>query len=147
MHPKPTRAALMAITAAFALSCASAAPNNAIELSLSGHKVKTELALTDAERERGLMFRTVLEDGNGMLFVFESEQRVSFWMKNTRIPLSVAYIAHDGTIREIHDMEPFSLAPVPSSYSVRYALEVPKGYFARIGIAPGYVIELPESVR
>jgi uncharacterized membrane protein (UPF0127 family) len=147
MQTRIAKFASVAIAAACALSCASAATKNVVEFTLSGHKLKAELAATETERERGLMFRTALEDGNGMLFVFESDQRVSFWMKNTRLPLSVAYIAHDGTIKEIHDMEPFSLESVPSSSSVRYALEVPRGYFERIGIRPGYVIELPESVR
>ena len=82
-----------------------------------------------------------------MLFVFDSDERLSFWMKNTLIPLSIAYIASDGTIREILDMEPHSLAPVPSQYSVRYALEVPKGWFSRAGVRVGDRVSIPESVR
>jgi uncharacterized membrane protein (UPF0127 family) len=99
--------------------------------------VKAEIARTDAERARGLMYRKELKDGSGMLFVFERDEMLSFWMKNTLIPLSNAYIASDGRIMEIHDMEPGSLNPVKSGRSVRYALEVPRGWFGRAGIAPG----------
>jgi uncharacterized membrane protein (UPF0127 family) len=72
-----------------------------------------------------------------MLFVFERDQILSFWMKNTYIPLSIAFIAGDGRIAEIHDMEPLSLASVRSSRSCRYALEVPLGWFARAKINVG----------
>jgi uncharacterized membrane protein (UPF0127 family) len=99
--------------------------------------LEAELARTDRERETGLMFRTELEDGKGMLFIFEHDQVLSFWMKNTLIPLSIAYIAYDGTIVDIRDMQPQVLQPVQSTRSVRYALEVPQGWFARAGIKTG----------
>jgi uncharacterized protein len=131
-----------------AVSCSSPARTKApVTLSLGGKTVIVELAQNDADRERGLMFRDSLEDGKGMLFVFPSDQRLSFWMKNTKVPLSIAYISHDGTIKEIFDMKPFSLDTTASSFSVRYALEVPQGYFSRIGVKPGDKIGLPESVR
>lgn len=110
-------------------------------------EIVAEIARTPSERETGLMFRKNLEDGRGMLFVFASEERLNFWMKNTLIPLSIAYIASDGTIREILDMEPRSLAPVPSQFSVRYALEVPQGWFARAGVREGDRVEIPESLK
>lgn len=106
-------------------------------------QVLAELAVSPEERERGLMFRKELKRGEGMLFVFEADQQLAFWMKNTSIPLSIAYLASDGTIREILDMEPFSLASHPSERSVRYALEVPKGWFAEVGLGPGDRFELP----
>jgi uncharacterized membrane protein (UPF0127 family) len=62
---------------------------------------------------------------------------MSFWMKNTLVPLSIAYIANDGRILEIYDMQPGNLTPVRSSRSARYALEVPQGWFDRVGITPG----------
>lgn len=110
-------------------------------------EVTAEIARTPRERELGLMFRKNLSDGSGMLFVFDSDERLSFWMKNTLVPLSIAYISSDGTIREILDMEPQSLAPVPSQYSVRYALEVPRGWFSRAGVRVGDRVTLPDSVR
>ena len=99
--------------------------------------VEVELAQTDEQRSTGLMYRTSLEDGKGMLFIFNEDQVLSFWMKNTLIPLSIAYIASDGRILEIYDMEPQNLTPVHSSRSVRYALEVPQGWFSRAGLEPG----------
>jgi len=105
--------------------------------------LEVELAQTDAERTTGLMYRTALEDGKGMLFIFERDQVLSFWMKNTLIPLSIAYIAYDGTIIDIRDMYPKNTSPVHSSRSVRYALEVPQGWFARAGVKPGDTVKLP----
>ena len=99
--------------------------------------IMAELAVTDAQREQGLMHRTELKDGNGMLFIFERDQILSFWMMNTLIPLSIAYIASDGRILEIYDMEPGNLNPVRSSRSARYALEVPQNWFSRAGVGIG----------
>jgi uncharacterized membrane protein (UPF0127 family) len=108
-----------------------------IETSRGRVVVKAEIARTPEQREQGLMHRTELKDGHGMLFIFERDQMLSFWMKNTLIPLSIAYITHDGRIIEIHDMEPGNLTPVQSSRSARYALEVPHGWFARAGVNVG----------
>ena len=99
--------------------------------------IKAEIARTEAQRAQGLMFRQELKDGNGMLFIFERDQILSFWMKDTFIPLSIAFIANDGRILEIHDMEPEDLSPVRSGRSARYALEVPQGWFDRAGIVIG----------
>ena len=99
--------------------------------------IMAEVARTPSQREQGLMHRKDLKDGNGMIFVFERDEMLSFWMKNTLVPLSIAYIAHDGRILEIHDMRPGDLNPVRSSRSARYALEVPQGWFDRVGIRPG----------
>jgi uncharacterized membrane protein (UPF0127 family) len=110
-------------------------------------KLLAEVADSDIERERGLMFRKDLADGAGMLFVFPSDQRLAFWMKNTQLPLSIAWIESNGTISEILDMTPFSLASVESSRFVRYALEVPQGWFARSGVQVGDRVVIPETQR
>ena len=102
-----------------------------------------EIADDEIERTRGLMHRKELKDGRGMLFVFDSDQRLSFWMKNTRIPLSIAYILSDGTIAQILDLEPLSEQPQASDRSVRYALEVPRGWFGRAGVEPGDRVVIP----
>jgi uncharacterized membrane protein (UPF0127 family) len=99
--------------------------------------VSVEIARTEEERQKGLMFRKELEDGRGMIFLFEKDQIMSFWMKNTLIPLSIAFISSDGYIVEIHDMEVGSLASVHSERSCRYALEAPRGWFTRAGIGIG----------
>ena len=87
------------------------------------------------------MGRESLEEDRGMLFVYDRDAKKSFWMKNTTIPLSIASIAADGTIREIYDMEPLSARTVDSKYSVRYALEVNQGAFDRHGIKAGDKVE------
>jgi uncharacterized membrane protein (UPF0127 family) len=111
----------------------------------SSATVLAEIARTGEQRSQGLMGRKSLADGEGMLFVFEADQILSFWMKDTLIPLSIAFIAHDGRILEIRDMEERSLRPVQSSRSARYALEVPQGWFSRAHIGPGDAIRsLPD---
>ncbi|MCL1815311.1 MAG: DUF192 domain-containing protein [Treponema sp.] len=103
--------------------------------------LEVELARTETEHAAGLMYRTELEDGKGMLFIFEKDEVRSFWMKNTLIPLSIAYISYDGKIIDIRDMHPHDTNPVRSSRSVRYALEVPHGWFSRAGIKTGDMVE------
>lgn len=104
---------------------------------------QVEIADTPESRKKGLMFREEMAPDQGMLFVFEEEKQVSFWMKNTEIPLSVAYISKSGYIREIHDLQPHSLNPVRSSHSVLYALELNQGVFRDKGIRPGDQVILP----
>ncbi len=105
----------------------------------------TEVAQSDEEKSRGLMFRTMLEDGKAMIFVYNEDIQMSFWMKNTVIPLSIGFLSSDGTIKEILDMQAHSLAPVPSAHYVRYALEVPQGWFSRAGLTVGDKFELPRG--
>jgi hypothetical protein len=113
-----------------------------VSIKVGPAQVLAEIANTETQRERGLMFRSSLADGRGMLFIFDSDQRLSFWMKNTRIPLSIAYISSDGTIRQISDLEPESLAAVSAERSVRYALEVPRLWFDRAGVKVGDRVDL-----
>ena len=103
-------------------------------------EIIVEIARTDQERAQGLMHRKKLPDGEGMIFIFERDEQLSFWMKNTVIPLSIAFIASDGRITEIKDMQPLDLNSVTSSRSVRYALETPQGWFKRAGVKPGDVV-------
>lgn len=103
-----------------------------------------EMAVTDEERSRGLMFRKELPDGTGMLFDFKQEQEVGFWMKNTYIPLDMIFIRADGTIRRIAaNTEPLSERTVPSSGAVRYVLEVIGGTAKKLGIEPGDKVSGP----
>lgn len=101
-----------------------------------------ELAIKPEERNYGFMNRKNIPDGTGMLFIFEHEQILSFWMKNTPHPLSIAFIDSRGKIRNIYDMKPFSLSSISSTVSCRYALEVPQGWFAKNNIKPGDSISL-----
>ncbi len=103
-----------------------------------------ELATNDAERERGLMFRKELPEGRGMLFDFKEERAVSFWMRNTFIPLDMIFIRADGRILSIaENTKPRSDALVPSGGPVRAVLEVIGGTAKKLGIAPGDRVESP----
>lgn len=116
-----------------------------IRLVVGEETFTVEVARTEAQREKGLMGRSELEENEGMLFVFESDRHLGFWMKDTEIPLSLAYVSKDGTIREIHELEPFSKRIVESAYAVRYALELNRGAFERADAEVGDRIEFPEG--
>lgn len=111
-------------------------------------EVEAEVADDRTERARGLMERTALAEDSGMLFVFEREQPLSFWMRNTLIPLSIAYIAADGRIVDIEDMEPLDdETKHPSAEPAQYALEVNQGFFEERGIEVGDTVESTEMGR
>jgi uncharacterized membrane protein (UPF0127 family) len=100
--------------------------------------ILAELAMRPEERERGLMFRETLEDGQGMLFAFPSIQVRSFWMKNTRIPLDMLFLDSDKRIVGIvHQAQPGSTKDVGVDEASQYVLEVPGGYCRRHGVRPG----------
>ena len=94
-------------------------------------------AATDATRTRGLMYRKELPTNHGMLFVFEQPSVQCFWMRNTVLPLSIAYMLDDGTITNIADMAPMTENSHCSTAPVRYALEMEQGWFAKHGIQAG----------
>ena len=104
--------------------------------------INTELAKTEEEQMYGFMNRKNIPDGTGMLFIFKDDRIASFWMKNTPTPLSIAYIDYSGKIKDIFDMTPFSLATIVSTGYVRYALEVPQGWFSKNGIKVGDYLDL-----
>lgn len=107
-------------------------------LTIGRESVIAEIAEKPAELEAGLMFRESLADNHGMLFVMPTVGPVSFWMKNTKIPLSIAYIDPRGAIAEIHELQPFNETPVRSLYpQIAYALEMPQGWFTKKNIWPG----------
>jgi len=99
--------------------------------------IRVELARTPEEREQGLMYRESLEEGRGMLFVFSDSQIRSFWMRNTLIPLDIAYIDETLTIIDIQAMEPETEDAHPSARPAMFALEVPLGWFQEKGIGVG----------
>jgi uncharacterized protein len=102
------------------------------------HAFQVEMAITPEEKERGLMFRRELPDGQGMLFDFQTDQPVAFWMKNTYIPLDMLFIRGDGRILRIaENTEPLSERNIPSGGPVRAVLEVIGGTAKKLGIAAG----------
>ncbi len=105
--------------------------------------INAEIAEKAEDRNHGFMERKNIPDGTGMLFIFERDQILSFWMKNTPHPLSIAYIDSKGKIRNIYDMTPYSLSSIVSTVSVRYALEVPQGWYKKNGITEGDTVLIP----
>lgn len=108
-----------------------------IPLQVDGVPVKVEVADHDAEREKGLMYRDALQAGEGMLFVYPDERQRGFWMRNTKIPLSIAYIDASGQIVHTADMDPFDESIVPSRLPAMYALEMSRGWFLAHGVGAG----------
>lgn len=111
-----------------------------IPLYIKGKEIWVEVAKTPAERATGLMGRRHLEKEEGMLFIFEEEGYHSFWMKDTLIPLSIAFIDREGRIVKITDMKPMTLTSHPPPQPILYALEMNQGWFSKNGIKPGDVV-------
>jgi len=116
---------------------AAAADLPTATLTIGAHKLTAEIAVTPAQREVGLMNRFSLKPDTGMLFVFERAEPLSFWMRNTYVALSIAFIGADGRILNIEDMQPQTDDPHRSKGAARYALEMKKGWFAERGIVAG----------
>jgi len=111
------------------------------QLNVGIHLMNVEIATDDATRTRGLMFRQQMAASNGMLFVFREAHVQCFWMRNTFIPLSVAFLDDDGVIVNIADMRPLDETSHCSAQPVRYVLEMNQGWFAQRGIGPQAVVE------
>ncbi len=108
-----------------------------ITLNAGMHNIRAEVALTPEQRATGLMYRREMAAHEGMLFVFEQAAPQCFWMKNTLLPLSIAFLADNGTVVNIADMKPQTLDSHCSAKPVRYALEMNQGWFAKRGIQTG----------
>ena len=131
------RAHLALLLAAASLAAAADASLPRPRLHAGGHAFNVEVASTPQQRELGLMGRTRLADDAGMLFVFEHKARHCFWMKDTPLPLSIAFVADDGSLVNIDDMQPQTQDHHCAQAAVRYALEVKQGSFRSKGIRPG----------
>ena len=108
-----------------------------VRLNAGIHNINAELASTPQQREIGLMFRTAMPANDGMLFAFEQPGQQCFWMRNTLIPLSVAFIGDDGSVVNIDDMKPRTDDSHCSAKPVRFVLEMNEGWFAKRGIKAG----------
>ena len=111
-----------------------------VKLSIGMHLIDAQLAQTPGQREIGLMFREQMPQNEGMLFVFEQPSEQCFWMRNTLIPLTAAFIADDGTVVNLEDMKPKTLDSHCSTKPVRYVLEMNQGWFSRKGIKSGFKV-------
>jgi uncharacterized membrane protein (UPF0127 family) len=129
------------------VSCQSQARTK-YDLVIKGKTVTVEIAATDEARTRGLMYREALAPDSGMLFIFSGEEQyLNFWMKNTSIPLVIAFIKADGIISEIRPMQPFSEETIASQEPVKYALEMEQGWFKLHNIKAGGKVYLSQEIK
>lgn len=134
-------------SAAFAATMAAAHALPSVHLRVAGHAITAEVARTPEQRETGLMERRSLPPDHGMLFVFRRDQDVCMWMKNTYLALSVAFIDARGRIVNVADMQPQTLDTHCAAGAVRYALEMPLGWFAEHHAGAGAAVrDLPASI-
>lgn len=131
------RLAVIAISIGFPTIAMSQGPLPSLTVTVEGHSVKAEVAATFESRMKGLMHREKLGKNDGMLFVFDQVGYHSMWMKNTLIPLSVAFLDEDGKIINIAEMQPHSEMQHMAAGPARYALEMNAGWFNERKIAPG----------
>jgi len=136
-----TTARLLVLLALLWLVPAARAQLPEISLTLNGHKLTAEVAQTNPARMQGLMHRRMLPENRGMLFVFDNVGIHGMWMKNTYIPLSVAFLDERGVIINIADMEPHTTDGHSATKPARYALEVNRGWFAKRSVKPGARVE------
>ena len=135
--------ATVSFCAALAFATEAAAQSSAqpmlstAKLTAGMHVITAEVANTDRTRMIGLMHRDRLAPNHGMLFVFDGKSQQCFWMRNTRLPLTIAFIDDDGTLLQLENMAPQTEDSHCSERPVRYALEMEQGWFAKRGIAPG----------
>ncbi len=155
LHSKTIRRQLLSFTVA---ACASWGVTTAwaqeepqldlqrTTLGISMHRIDTQVAMTPEQRQIGLMWRKSMPVHEGMLFIFEQPSQQCFWMKNTLIPLTAAFLEDDGTIVNMADMKPQTSSPHCSAKPVRYVLEMNVGWFAKKNIKAGAKISgLPKA--
>jgi len=140
MSPGQRIKAVLVFFLLFPISLAYSQNLPKIPLYIKDKEIRVEVARTPGERAEGLMNRKHLGKEDGMLFIFEEEGYHSFWMKNTLIPLSIAFIDKEGRIVKITDMKPLTLDSHPPPRPVLYALEMNQGWFSKNGIKAGDVV-------
>ncbi|MBN1336575.1 MAG: DUF192 domain-containing protein [Deltaproteobacteria bacterium] len=112
-----------------------------LPLEVGGHGVRAEVADTPELRARGLMYRDAIGPDEGMLFVYPASEALSFWMENTRIPLTIAFVSASGEIVRLRDLAPFDRTSVSSGAPALYALEMNRGWFDANGVGVGARVE------
>lgn len=158
---RPTRAVVVAVAAVLALAGGTCSPGRGatdkndlstmrtVPIEIVGRTTYTAyVADENATRTLGLMNTTAdeLADDRGMIFVFDRDEYLSFWMRNTIIPLDIAFIRSDGTIVKMHTMQPLDESGYPSIEPARFALEVKAGQFAQHGVVAGDHVNIPPSL-
>lgn len=117
-----------------------------VKMTLGGKPFTIEVARTDGQRQRGLMYRESLPSDHGMIFIFEEDSTSGFWMKNTRIPLDLIYLDAAGKIVSIHPLKPYDTRTVYAAGPYRYAIELNQGTAAKLGLKSGDAVALPKEV-
>ena len=134
---------IIALSLILLSACNSNERYETVSIAINKHIFIVEVARTKEQREKGLMFRKELKEYEGMLFVFPEDRFMRFYMKNTLIPLSIAFILNNGEIIQIEDLKPLDETIVFSRTKARYALEVSQGTFKNLGIKEGDIVKLP----
>jgi len=122
-------------------------PEERTILKIGDKKLFVEVSYTSVQRSRGLMHRTIMSADDGMLFMYPREAPHSYWMQNTRIPLTLAYLKADGKISQLVDMKPMTEESYPSREEIMFVLEMNKGWFEKNGVREGARVEIPEDVQ
>ena len=118
-----------------------------VTIDLGGKPFTLEVAASNEDRQRGLMYRKSMPDDHGMLFVFQYEQPLAFWMRNTLIPLDIVYLDRFGKVVSVSQMKPLDETGVPSGWPAKYAIELNEGTAAKVGVKAGDVIRIPAEAR
>ncbi len=119
-----------------------------LELNVGIHRIDAEVACLESERQQGLMFRTQLPPQRGMLFVFSQAQPWGFWMKNTSLPLTIAFLDADGVIVDLADLQPFSMQERRAKKPALFALEMNQGWFSQRHVRIGErIYGIPRGLR
>jgi uncharacterized membrane protein (UPF0127 family) len=145
-HAKTATVALATLIA----GCSSYKPPDnlpTVPMQLGTKRFTLEIARNDASRQKGLMLRDSMPRDWGMIFVFPDERELDFWMKNTRYPLDILYVAADGKIVSIHRMEPYDLNTTASEGAAKYAIELNAGQAETTGLKKGDVLSIPPEAK
>ena len=134
---------LSLFAALLAIGCEPASKLPTVQMQVGNDKFTLEVADDDASRETGLMNRDSMGARHGMLFVFDREQPLNFWMKDTRIPLDILFLDGRGRVVSIKTMKPFDLTPVPSDGMARFAIELNAGVARDVNVGVGDALTLP----
>ena len=141
---------LLALLAAGGCQSAASQPSSGlptVKMQLGNKPFTLEVAATEESRERGLMRRDSMPADHGMIFVFAREQPLSFYMKNTRIPLDIVFVDRDGKVVSVRQMKPYDLSITPSGAPAMWAIELNQGAAADAGVKVGDQLQIPDAAR
>ena len=118
-----------------------------IDMQLGSKKFTLEIVAKNEERNKGLMYRDSMADNHGMIFIFQKDQQLSFFMKNTRIPLDIIYVNSTGKVVSVKQMQPYVLDSVPSDFPAEYAIELNVNAAGQAGVKTGDTLNIPDAIR